>query len=145
MLDGEVALEWKMDGARIQVHKMGDEVRIYTRNLNDVTDAVPEIVELVRTLPERTLVLDGEAIAFNASGRPHPFQITMRRFGRKLNIELLRAELPIKAYFFDCLRFDAHSIADRPARERFQALGQAVPAALQIPRLVTSCEAAARA
>jgi DNA ligase-1 len=145
MLDGEVALEWKMDGARIQVHKMGDEVRIYTRNLNDVTDAVPEIVELVRTLPERTLVLDGEAIAFNASGRPHPFQITMRRFGRKLNIESLRAELPIKAYFFDCLRFGEQTLIDSPTRERVRFLAQAVPAALQIRRLVTSSAPAASA
>src|SRR5437762_4800021 len=144
-LQGEVAFEWKMDGARIQVHKGADEVRIYTRALNDVTGALPEIVAVARTLPGRTLVLDGEAIAFDASGRPHPFQITMRRFGRKLNVEQLRAELPIKAFFFDCLRLDALSIADRPARERFQALGQAVPAALQIPRLVTSSEAAARA
>src|SRR5256714_14036041 len=69
----------------------------------------------------------------------------MRRFGRKLNVEQLRAELPIKAFFFDCLRLDALSIADRPAHERFQALGQAVPAALQIPRLISSSEAAARA
>src|SRR2546429_549506 len=143
-LQGEVAFEWKMDGARIQVHKGADEVRIYTRALNDVTGALPEIVAVARTLPGRTLVLDGEAIAFDASGRPHPFQITIRRFGRKLNVEQLRVELPIKAFFFDCLRLDALSIADRPARERFQALGEAVPPALQIPRLVTSSEAAAR-
>jgi DNA ligase-1 len=144
-LGGEVAFEWKMDGARIQVHKGADDVRIYTRALNDVTGALPEIVAVVRTFSAHTLVLDGEAIAFDASGRPRPFQITMRRFGRRLNVEQLRAELPIKAFFFDCLRFDAHSIADRPTRERFQALGQAVPAALQIPRLVTSREPTARA
>src|SRR5207302_50517 len=119
-LQGEVAFEWKMDGARIQVHKGADEVRIYTRALNDVTGALPEIVAVARTLPGRTLVLDGEAIAFDAAGRPHPFQITMRRFGRKLNVEQLRAELPIKAFFFDCLRLDALSIADRPGRERAQ-------------------------
>src|SRR5256885_14325386 len=117
-LQGEVAFEWKMDGARIQVHKGANEVRIYTRALNDVTGALPEIVAVARTLPGRALVLDGEAIAFAAAGRPHPFQITMRRFGRKLNVEQLRAELPIKAFFFDCLRLDALSIVDRPARER---------------------------
>lgn len=144
-LKGEVAFEWKMDGARIQVHKGGDEVRIYTRALNDVTGALPEIVAVVRTLSVPALILDGEAIAFDASGRPRPFQITMRRFGRRLNVEELRGELPIKAFFFDCLRLDAHSIADRPARERFQALGQAVPAASQIPRLITSFEPTARA
>src|SRR5207253_6756276 len=85
-LQGEVAFEWKMDGARIQVHKGADEVRIYTRALNDVTGALPEIVAVARTLPGRTLVLDGEAIAFDASGRPHPFQITMQdRKSTRLN------------------------------------------------------------
>src|SRR5881398_3912053 len=140
-LGGEVAFEWKMDGARIQAHKLRSEVRLYTRGLNEVTGAAPEIVELVREFPAEALILDGEAIAFDSSGRPHPFQTTMRRFGRKLNVEQLRVELPIKAFFFDCLRLDALSIADRPARERFQALGEAVPPALQIPRLVTSSEA----
>jgi DNA ligase-1 len=144
-MPGEVAFEWKMDGARIQVHKMADDVRIYTRGLNEVTGAVPEIVELVRRLSAHELVLDGEAIAFDAAERPRPFQITMRRFGRKLNVEKLRAELPIRAYFFDCLRIEGRSIADRPTRERFQALAEAVPAFLQVPRLVTSSEPAARA
>src|SRR5258708_3743869 len=144
-LRGEAAFEWKMDGARIQVHKVSDQVRIYTRSLNEVTGAVPEIVELVRTFSAHTLVLDGEAIAFDSSERPHPFQITMRRFGRKLNVESSRAELPIRAFFFDCLHFDGRSIADRPTRERVQALAQAVPAPLRIPRLVTSAEAEASA
>jgi DNA ligase 1 len=108
-LGGEVELEWKMDGARIQAHKVGDEVRLYTRSLNDVTVAVPEIVESVRGLSEHTLVLDGEAIAFDSSGRPHPFQVTMRRFGRKLNVEALRGELPMRAFFFDCLRVGEQS------------------------------------
>jgi DNA ligase-1 len=138
-LGGEAAaFEWKMDGARIQVHKASDEVRIYTRSLNEVTGAVPEIVELVRTLGAHTLILDGEAIAFDPSGRPRPFQITMRRFGRKLDVESLRAELPIRAFFFDCLLVDEQSLADRPTRERIAALNAVVPAALCIPRLVTA-------
>src|SRR5579863_9614039 len=145
VLEGEAAFEWKMDGARIQAHKQAGQVRIYTRSLNEVTGAVPEIVEAVRALPAQSLVLDGEAIAFDASGRPHPFQITMRRFGRKLNVEALRAELPIRAFFFDCLHFEGRSIADRPTRERVQALAQAVPASMRVPRLVTSAEPAARA
>jgi DNA ligase-1 len=138
---GEHAVfEWKMDGARIQVHKSGDSVHIYTRSLNDVTAAVPEIAELVKDLPARALILDGEAIAFTATGRPHPFQITMRRFGRKLDVEKLRAELPMRAYFFDCLRLGDESLADRPTRERYEALARAVPADLIIPRLVTASE-----
>ncbi len=93
-LGEDAVFEWKMDGARIQVHKSGDAVHIYTRSLNDVTAAIPEIARLVKALPAREVILDGEAIAFTAAGRPHPFQITMRRFGRKLDVEKLRAELP---------------------------------------------------
>jgi DNA ligase 1 len=144
-LGGEAAFEWKMDGARIQVHKASDEVRIYTRALNEVTDALPEIVETVRTFGASTLVLDGEAIAFDSSGRPQPFQITMRRFGRRLNVESTRADLPIRAFFFDCLHADGRSIVDLPTRERFQVLADAVPAALRVPRLVTASESEARA
>jgi DNA ligase-1 len=143
-IHGAAAFEWKMDGARIQVHKLGDEVCIYTRSLNEIGAAIPEIAERVRTFSERTLVLDGEAIAFDASRRPHPFQVTMRRFGRKLNVEASRGALPIEAFFFDCLRIGEESIAGRPTHERFAALANAVPASMLIPRLVTDSEPAAR-
>src|SRR5205814_1602439 len=76
-------VEWKLDGARVQVHKSGDEVRVYTRNLNDVTSRVPEIVTAVRSISATKLILDGEAIALRADGRPHPFPVTMSRFGRQ--------------------------------------------------------------
>jgi len=142
---GEAAFEWKMDGARIQVHKAGDEVRIYTRSLNEITAALPEIAELVRGIGRHTLVLDGEAIAFDAAGRPHPFQVTMKRFGRKLNVEASRAGLPLKAFFFDCLRVGGESIADRTTTERYRALAEAVPGELLIPRLITASEPDARA
>ncbi|HEX7011630.1 MAG TPA: ATP-dependent DNA ligase [Steroidobacteraceae bacterium] len=144
-LDGEVAFEWKMDGARIQLHKVDHTVRLYSRSLNEVTSAIPEIVEVARELPAREVILDGEALAFTSSGRPHPFQTTMRRFGRKLDVEKLRLELPMRAYFFDCLRLEATSLADRPARERFEALAQAVPAPLIIPRKITTSPDEARA
>ena len=144
-LEGEAAFEWKMDGARIQVHKAADDVRIYTRGLNEVGAAIPEIVEAVRRLAVHTMVLDGEAIAFDASGRPHPFQITMRRFGRKLNVAALREQLPIGAFFFDCLRQGRESLADRPTGERVEALARVVPADMRMPRLVTSSEAEASA
>jgi DNA ligase 1 len=144
VLAGEVAFEWKMDGARIQVHKVGSEVRIYTRNLNEVTQAIPEIVEKVRALPVRTLVLDGEAIAFDAAERPHPFQVTMRRFGRKLKVEESRATLPIRAFYFDCLHFADRSIEDQPTTVRVDALAKAVPASELVPRLITQSASAAR-
>jgi DNA ligase-1 len=143
MLAGDVAFEWKMDGARIQVHKQGDLVRIFTRNLNDVTAAIPEIADEARALPAEQLVLDGEAIAFSPSGRPHSFQTTMRRFGRKLDVERLRQELPMRAFYFDCLRRDDVSLAERPARGRFEALSGVVPATQLIPRLVTRSSEAA--
>jgi DNA ligase 1 len=144
-LGGAVALEWKMDGARIQAHKSGDVVRIFSRSLNEVTAAIPEIEASVRALPANEVVLDGEAIVFDASGRPVPFQVTMRRFGRKLDVEKLRAQLPIRAFFFDCLRLDGHSLTERSTRERFEALARAVPQPLIIPRLVTSSESEAQA
>jgi DNA ligase-1 len=144
-LHGQVAFEWKMDGARIQVHKRADDIRIYTRTLNDISAALPEIVDQVRSLGARELVLDGEAIALSASGRPHPFQLTMRRFGRKLAVDQVRRELPISAFFFDCLYVDGRSIADSPTSERFAALSEVVPAALRMPRIVTSTPEAAHA
>jgi DNA ligase-1 len=144
-LHGDVALEWKMDGARIQVHKRADAVRIFTRTLNEVTPALPEIVEAAREFAAQELVLDGEAIALDPAGRPLPFQITMRRFGRRLNVEELRRELPMSAFYFDCLLLDGRSVADLPTSERFAALVQAVPVGLRIPRLITVSPTAARA
>jgi ATP-dependent DNA ligase I len=135
---GTVALEWKLDGARVQVHKAGDLVRVFTRQLNEVTAAVPEIVEAVRVLPSRELILDGEAIAITADGAPQPFQVTMRRFGRKLDVDALRTELPLTAYFFDCLQRDGEPLVDRPAQQRFATLAEALPARLVVPRIVTS-------
>jgi len=145
VLKGEVAFDWKMDGARIQLHKVDDVVRIYTRSMNDVTAAVPEIVEAAHALTARELILDGEAIALTAQGRPHPFQITMRRFGRKLDVDKMREELPIQAFYFDCLRLDGVSLADRPTRERFAALATAVPKSQQFPRLITASVVEAQA
>ncbi|HMN46287.1 MAG TPA: ATP-dependent DNA ligase [Povalibacter sp.] len=136
-LSSDVAFEWKVDGARVQVHKAGDEVRVYTRSLNDVTAAVPEVVEAVRTIDARQIVLDGETVALDATGRPLPFQVTMRRFGRKLDVDALRAELPLHVYFFDCLLLDEESLADRPARERFAAMERVLPESIRIPRLAT--------
>jgi DNA ligase 1 len=142
---GTAAIEWKVDGARVQVHKSAQAVRVYTRNLNDVTASVPEIVEAVQALPAAELILDGEAVALLPSGAPQPFQVTMRRFGRKLDVERLRAELPLAVYFFDCLYRDGAPLTDQPAQQRFDALAQALPAPLVIPRLITGDTAAAEA
>lgn len=138
LFKGQVAFEWKMDGARIQLHKVGDDVRVYTRSLNDVSHAVPEIIEQARTFTPHTLVLDGEAIVYSATGRPVAFQTTMRRFGRKLDVEALRTELPIRAFYFDCLRANEVTLADKPMSERIQTLRDALANELLMPRLVTA-------
>src|SRR5918996_2556267 len=95
---GEAAFEYKLDGARIQVHKIDDEVKVYSRNLRDVTAAVPEIVTVARSVPAHEIVLDGEVIATRADGTPHPFQVTMRRFGRRLDVDRLKLELPLTPF-----------------------------------------------
>jgi DNA ligase-1 len=139
---GEAALELKLDGARIQVHKSDDDIRVYSRLGNEVTAAVPEIVSAVAPLPARSLVLDGEAIALRTDGGPQPFQVTMRRFGRKANTAP-RTELPLTPFFFDLLHRDGDDLIDRPAAERFAALSQAAPG-LTVPRRITASAEAAQ-
>jgi DNA ligase 1 len=141
---GTAAFEWKLDGARVQVHKSGDEVRVYSRGLNDVSAAVPELVQTVRTLRAAQLILDGETIALQTDGRPHSFQTTMRRFGRKLDVERMRQELPLSVFFFDCLRREQQDLTTHPAAERFAALAEISASELIIPRLVTSDRTAAQ-
>jgi DNA ligase-1 len=140
---GHAALEYKLDGARVQVHKSGDEVAVYSRSSNVVTAAVPEVVEAVCRLPSRELILDGEVIALSVDGRPHPFQVTMRRFGRRLEVERLRDELPVTPFFFDVLLENGEELLDRPYSERIERLGAALPASLLVPRTVTDDLAAA--
>jgi len=141
---GEAGFEYKLDGARVQVHRSGSEVRVYSRRLNEVTAAVPELVEAVLQLNARELIVDGEVIALDSDGRPLPFQTTMRRFGRKLDVERLRAELPLCTFLFDLLRLDDRDLLDRPGRERVAALTELAPT-LVVPRLVTGEAAAADA
>jgi DNA ligase-1 len=135
---GEAALEYKLDGARIQIHKSGDEVAVYSRRLNDVTAAVPEVVELVRSLPARELILDGEVIALRENGTPHAFQTTMSRFGQRLDVDRARVQVPLTPFFFDLLYMDGGSLMDEPARKRLAALHDLAPAPTVIPRLVTA-------
>jgi DNA ligase-1 len=142
---GTAAFEWKLDGARVQVHKTGGEVRIFTRNRNDVTASAPEIVEALRSVEAPELILDGEAIALQADGAPHPFQVTMRRFGRTLDVSTMQASLPLSVFFFDCLRRGADVLIEAPLSERFEILSRALPARFLIPRIVTAEAAAAQA
>jgi DNA ligase-1 len=138
-------VEWKLDGARVQVHKAGSEVRVFTRNLNDVSERVPELLEAVQAARAESLILDGEAIALRAGGRPYPFQVTMSRFGSRQDAQALRAERPLSVYFFDCLYRDGASLIDEALSERRSALERVFPAALLTSSLVTGDAAAARA
>jgi DNA ligase-1 len=142
---GEAGFEDKLDGARIQLHKEGSEIRVFTRHLNDVTAAVPEIVEAGRTLAAPNLILDGEALAFMEDGRPAPFQVTMRRFGRKLDVARLRRSIPLRPFFFHCLYIDGSAILDHAGAERFMVLAAAVPEPFLIRRRSTSQLAEAEA
>ena len=131
------ALEWKLDGARIQVHRAGQDVRVFTRSLDDVTDRVPELVEAALCVPVREAVLDGEAIALKPDGRPYPFQVTGSRFGSRLDVERLRASLPLTPFVFDILHLDGEDLLDRSGAERHVALAAAVPEDQRVPRIVT--------
>jgi DNA ligase-1 len=144
-MSGEVpaAIEWKLDGARIQVHADGDRVAVYSRNLNDVTDAVPEVVDAVRELDVRDIILDGEVMALTPDGSPRAFQTTMRRFGRHLDVESLRAEIPLTPFFFDILRLNGETLIDEVLSDRLAQLTAATRGKHMVPRLVTSDRAQA--
>jgi DNA ligase-1 len=133
-----MSIEWKLDGARIQVHRQDDRVAVYTRNLNDVTARVPEVVDAVRSLPARELILDGEVLSLMSSGRPRSFQDTMRRFGRRLDVDALRVELPLTPFVFDILYHDGESLIDLPLADRLERLERVASPQLQVPRIVTS-------
>ena len=134
---GRAAVEWKLDGARIQVHRVDGEVRVFTRNLADITDRVPEIVDAILTLVPGAIVLDGEAIALREDGRPHPFQVTMSRFGTKVAVDDLRHSTPLTAFYFDCLHIDGEDLIDLSARERLAALDGGLASSLIVPRVET--------
>jgi DNA ligase-1 len=142
---GEAGFEHKLDGARIQLHKEGSKIRIFTRHLNDVTAAVPEIAEAASGLAAPSLILDGEALAYQQDGRPAPFQVTMRRFGRKLDVARLRQTISLRPFFFDCLYVGGGDILDRSGAGRFAVLAGAVPEPLLIRRRATGKLAEAEA
>jgi DNA ligase-1 len=115
-------------------------VRVFTRNLAEITPRAPELVAAVRSLPAAALVLDGEAIALDDAGRPRPFQVTMSRFGSSVDVD---ETVRLSPFFFDCVHVDGEDLLDRPARERFAALAAAVPEALRVARVETDDAAAA--
>ncbi len=135
---GEAALEYKFDGARVQAHKSGDQVVIFSRGSNDVSAAVPEIVQSVRSLPARDLILDGEVLSLDPEGRPQPFQVSMRRFGRKLNVERMMSELPMNPFWFDLIYLNGAPLIDEPQRRRFEELARLARPETLVPHVFTT-------
>jgi DNA ligase-1 len=142
-LGGTAIFEAKLDGARVQIHRDGEQVSIYTRSLDDVTDRLPEVVEAARALPVRTLIADGEAIALRPDGRPDRFQVTASRFGRRAGRDAVEA--PLSVFFFDVLHVDGVDVLDLPTTERLARLDAIVPATQRVDRLATADVAAATA
>jgi DNA ligase-1 len=139
----------KLDGVRIQVHRAGDEVAVFTRSLDDITARMPEVVEAVRKLPVREAVLDGEAMTLDATGRPRPFQETSSRAAtrgaRAGSVPAPTAGLALTPYFFDLLHLDGTDLIDEPGRVRWAALADALPAGLIVGRTTVDTEPEAAA
>ncbi len=136
---GAAAVEFKLDGARIQVHRVAGAVGVFTRSLDDITARVPELVTAALALDAERFVLDGEAIALRADGSPHPFQVTASRFGSRG-----RSDVALTGLYFDLLHLDGTDLLDAPGAERAAALERLVPAAQRVPRVVAAdAEAAA--
>ena len=138
-LQGDVSFEYKFDGARVQIHKKGKHVRIFTRRLTEVTDSLGELAELVRKeVNAETIILDGEVIALDKIGKPLPFQELMRRFKRKKEVERLRTKIPLKLYVFDILYLNDACLIDLPYSERWKRLAKSKGSLGSAPRIVTS-------
>jgi DNA ligase-1 len=142
--DAPVSVEWKLDGARVQIHRDGDAVRIFSRNLNDLTERLPEVVELVRGLPAAQLVLDAEVLSVRSDERPFAFQDTMSRFGRSAADSIEAAGSVLRPFFFDLLHLDGEDLLDQPLRRRLDALDE-VASVHRIPGVVTADPAEAEA
>ncbi|WP_374315113.1 ATP-dependent DNA ligase [Microbacterium sp.] len=130
-IGGPVSVEYKLDGARIQVHRDGDDVRVYTRSLADITHRVPELVEAVRALPAERVILDGETLSLDEDGAPRPFQDTMARFGSEG-----AASVALRPWFFDILHLDGRDLIDEPLATRLEVL-ERVAGEARMPGIVT--------
>ncbi len=134
----EVCVDTKLDGIRIQVHKRGDEVMVYTRSLDDITVRLPEVVAVAAALPVRDAVLDGEAIALDSAGRPRPFQETSARTASHLDEVTGPPGTAVTPFFFDCLHVDGADLIDEPLRDRLSRLDAITPESTRIGRLITA-------
>jgi hypothetical protein len=134
--ESELIVDGKLDGIRVQVHRRGGEVTVYTRSLDEITDRVPEVVEAVAALPGGDLVVDGEAIVLRADGRPEPFQVTGARTASSADLTGLQARMPLTTFLFDVLHVGGRDLLDESARVRHEVLLDLAPHLL-VPRLLT--------
>lgn len=132
---GPCAVEEKLDGIRVQVHKDGEQVRVYTRTLDEITDRLPEAAEIARRTDAAQLVLDGEVIALKEDGWPRPFQEVSGRVASRLDVAGASSELPLHPVFFDVLYLDGEDLLDRPFVERHAALARVLPEELRVRRV----------
>jgi DNA ligase 1 len=120
-----LALEYKLDGARVQIHKQGGTVQLFSRHLSDITPSLPEVADLARReLRAVEAIVEGEVIAIDANGRARPFQVLMRRVGREREVEAKQQEIPVRLYLFDCLYHNGEPLLDRSNLGRWEALKQ---------------------
>jgi len=131
------AVEWKVDGIRVQVHRTADGVHVFSRTLDDITQRVPEIAQAATSLTVADAVLDGEAVALRPDGRPHPFQVTSARAASHADVGGAVGQVPLSLFLFDVLHLDGADLIDVPAHERFSRLAAVAPASLVIPRIIT--------
>lgn len=135
---GVCVVEEKLDGIRVQVHRDGDDVRIYTRTLDEITDRLPEVTSAARELRGERFILDGEVISFDADGRPRSFQETAGRVGSRVDVTTAAAEVPVSPVFFDALSVDDHDLLDLPFVERHAELARLVPEPMRVRRTPVS-------
>jgi DNA ligase-1 len=133
LMDEDAFVDCKLDGVRVQLHRDGDRVKVFTRHLHDVTGMVPEVAQVARELPWERFVLDAEAIGLHEDGTPLPFQVTMRRFGRRVDVGRMRFALPLTTVVFDALLLGDAETIDWPAHERFAEL-ERIPRAHRVYR-----------
>ncbi|GAA2097843.1 ATP-dependent DNA ligase [Microlunatus panaciterrae] len=136
-----VAVDFKLDGIRVQVHRDGDVVSIYTRSLEEITDRLPEVVSAVRSLAEPQLVLDGEVLAFRVDGRPEAFQVIASRTASQVDVAAQAARTPLSVFFFDLLRAGDRDLLDAPLAQRIEVMAEVLPPSMIVPRVLAEDEA----
>jgi DNA ligase-1 len=129
-------VDHKLDGVRVQVHRDGDAVRVFTRSLDDITSRLPNVAEVVRSLPHTRLVLDGEVLAFGEDGRPETFQVVASRAMSEVDPDGPAPDRPLRVFFFDLLHVDGRDLLDTPLRDRLEVMRAVLPEAITVPRQV---------